>query len=108
MLELFGWNLGIGAWAALLLVLSALAVSMLAQYVGEVAVGYEWSLTALGVLVGGWIGSEVLGAAGAWGPEWDGMYIIPAAIGGLVVGALVEMTARWTTGGTIAHRHGHI
>jgi hypothetical protein len=108
MLELFGWNLGIGAWAALILVLGALAFSMLAQYVGDVAVGYEWSLTALAALIGGWLGSEAFGTLSARGPEWDGLFIWPAIIGGLVLGGIVEMIARWVSGGTFVHRHGPI
>jgi uncharacterized membrane protein YeaQ/YmgE (transglycosylase-associated protein family) len=108
MLELFGWNLGIGAWAALVLVLGALAFSMLAQYIGDVIVGYEWSLTALGALIGGWLGSEAFGALSTRGPEWDGMFVLPAIIGGVVLGVIVEMIARWASGGTFVHRHGPI
>jgi uncharacterized membrane protein YeaQ/YmgE (transglycosylase-associated protein family) len=108
MLELFGWSLGIGAWAALVLVLGALAFSMLAQYIGDVASGFEWSFTAVAVLVGGWLGSEALGALSTWGPEWDGMFVLPAIIGGVVLGTMVEMITRWTTGGTFVHRHGPI
>ncbi len=108
MLELFSWNLGIGAWAALVLVLGALAFGLLAQYVGDVTVGYEWSLTALGVLVGGWLGSEAFGALSTLGPEWDGMFVLPAIIGGAVLGVIVEMIARWVSGGTFVHRHGPI
>jgi len=108
MLVLFGWDIGMGAWASLVLVLAALAFSMLAQYVGEVAVGYEWGLTAMAVIIGGWLGSEALGALSTRGPEWDGMFLVPAAIGGLALGTIVEMAARWATGGAVIRHHGHI
>jgi hypothetical protein len=105
MLELFGWNLGIGAWAGLLLVLGALAFAILMQSVGELVAGYEWRLTALAALVGGWVGSEALGAASSWGPEWDGMRVAPAIIGAMVLGGLVELVARLATGGSFVHHH---
>lgn len=108
MLELVGWNLGVGPWAALLLVLGAMGFAMLLQYVGEVVVRYEWSLTALGALVGGWTGSELLPGSMALGIEWDGMAVLPAIVGGLLVGGIVELAARWGTGGTFVHHHGPI
>jgi uncharacterized membrane protein YeaQ/YmgE (transglycosylase-associated protein family) len=105
MLDLVGWNLGIGAWAALALVVGGLLLGLLAQSIGEVVAGYEWSLTAVAGIVGGWLGSEAFGSASTWGPEWDGLFIVPAIIGGVVLGVVIDLIARWITGGSLIGHH---
>jgi hypothetical protein len=36
---------------------------------------------------------------------WDGLALVPALIGGLIVGVIVELATRYATGGTYAaHR----
>jgi hypothetical protein len=100
MLELFGWDVGMTLVAASVLVLGALAIGAIAQYVGRVAFGYEWVFTALGALIGGWLGSEAFGTLSAWGTVFDGLYILPALIGGLVVGGVADGLVRLFSGGT--------
>jgi len=100
MLELFGWNVGMTLLGAIVLVLGALAIGAIAHYIGRVVIGYEWAFTASGALVGGWLGSEAFGALSTWGPVFDGLYILPALIGGLVLGAAVDVAVRLITGGS--------
>ena len=100
MLDLFGWNVGMTGVAALMLVLGALIIGAIAQVIGRVVVGYEWMFTALAALVGGWLGSEALGTLSTWGPVFDELYILPALIGGLVLGGLVDVIVRRSTGGS--------
>ena len=100
MLDLFGWNVGMTGVAALMLVLGALILGAIAQVIGRVVVGYEWIFTALAALVGGWIGSEALGTLSTWGPVFDDLYILPALIGGIVLGGLVDVVVRRSTGGS--------
>lgn len=100
MLELFGWNVGMTLAAASLVVLGALVIGAIAQYIGRTTVGYEWVFTALGAVVGGWLGSEAFGTLSTWGPAFDGLFILPALIGGLVVGGVVDGLVRLSTGGT--------
>ena len=100
MLVLWGWDVGMSTTAAILLVLGALVVGIAAQVVGEVKVGYEWAVTALFALVGGYIGSEALGAASTWGPEFQGLYVVPAAIGGILFGAIADAILRYATHGS--------
>ncbi|HLE59593.1 MAG TPA: hypothetical protein VJA85_08100 [Candidatus Limnocylindria bacterium] len=103
MLELFGWNLGMTGWAAFVLIIGALVIGVIFQYVGDVTIGYEWAVAGLGALVGGWLGSESLGALSTWGPVWDGMYLLPALIGGVLLGFVVDLLARTATGGSYVH-----
>jgi uncharacterized membrane protein YeaQ/YmgE (transglycosylase-associated protein family) len=99
MLDLFGWNVGMTPVAAILLVLGALIFGAIAQVIGRVVVGYEWIFTAVAALAGGWIGSEALGALSTWGPVFDDLYVLPAVIGGAILGGVVDVIVRRSTGG---------
>ncbi len=103
MLELFGWNVGMTTFAALLLVVGALLISAVPQFIGETTFGFEWIVAAAAVLVGGWIGSEALGAASTWGFAFEGLYVLPALIGGVILGVAVDAITRYTTGGSYTH-----
>jgi hypothetical protein len=98
MLELFGWNVGMTLGAAFLLVLGALAIGVTLQFIGRVTFGYEWAIAAAGAVVGAWLGSEALGTLSTWGLAFDGLYLLPALIGGVVVGGLVDGLTRVSLG----------
>lgn len=99
MLDLFGWNPGMTPFAAVVLVLFALAVGAIAQYIGRVTFGYEWIFAAAGAVVGGWLGSEAFGTLSTWGPVVGGLYLLPALIGGIVVGGAIDALTRVSSGG---------
>ena len=80
-----------------ILVVGALVVGWLYRYVGENREGWVWLITAIGAGAGGFIGSESLGAASAWGPEAGGMFLLPALIGAVVAGGIVEWVVRQVT-----------
>ena len=85
---------GILALAVSAIVLGVL-FQYLGQYVGEKAhYRYQWVADGIGALFGGYAASELIGPAGSWGPEFGGLFLIPALVGGLVVGALVELVLR--------------
>lgn len=86
-----------GIWAVLLLVIVAAVIGVTAQVIGQAGSQYEWIVVAIGAAVGGFIASEWLGAVSTWGPELDGMFILPALIGAIVVGALVDLVFRMTS-----------
>ena len=104
MLDLFGWDVGMSTIAALLLVLAALLIGVVSQYIGDVTVGFEWAGTGVAALAGGYLGSEAFGAASTWGPVFDGLYLLPAIIGALIVGFVVDAILRFSTEGTYVHR----
>ena len=103
MLELGGWDVGMSTVAALLLVLGALLIGVVSQYIGDVTVGYEWAVTGAGALIGGYLGSEAFGTASTWGPEFQGLYVLPAIIGALIVGFVVDAILRYSTEGSYVH-----
>ena len=98
----FTITLGLGGWIAL--IVGAVAFGAVAQYVGETRLGYEWLIDAIGAGVGALVASEFVVAWQTVEPVWDGLAIIPAVIGGLVVGLIVEIVTRFVSGGTyVAH-----
>jgi len=103
MLVLFDWNVGMTAWAVTLLIIGAVVIGAILQYVGDVTIGYEWSVAGLAAIFGGWLGSEAFGAASTWGPEWEGMFLLPALIGAVVLGFVVDLVVRYATGGSLVH-----
>ena len=100
MLDLFGWNPGITLFAAVLLVLGAMVVGVVAQFIGRATFGYEWIFAAAAAVIGGWLGSEAFGTLSTWGPAVGGLYLLPALIGGIVVGGAVDALTRVASGGT--------
>lgn len=86
-----------------ILVVGALVVGWLYRYVGENQEGWGWLISAIGAGVGGFIGSESLGGASAWGPEAGGMFLAPALIGAVVVGGILEWVVRQASPKNRAH-----
>jgi vancomycin permeability regulator SanA len=71
-----------------------------AQIVGETKTGFEWLVVAIAVAIGGLIASEFIIGWQAFEPVWEGLALVPALIGGLVVGIVAEVVTRFSTGGT--------
>ena len=94
--------LGLGGW--ILLIVGALVFGAIAQFVGETRTDFEWVPAALAAAVGGLAASEFLVAWRTVEPVWDGLALVPALIGGLVVGIAVDVIARLSTGGTYTSR----
>jgi uncharacterized membrane protein YeaQ/YmgE (transglycosylase-associated protein family) len=102
-LELIGWDVGMSLLAAMLLVVGALIIGVIPQFIGDVTVGWEWAATAVAALVGGWLGSEALGTLSTWGPVYEGLYILPAIIGALIFGVAMDAVLRYVTRGSYVH-----
>ena len=100
MLDLYGWDVGMTGAAVALLFGTAIVIGAVVQNIGKASFDYEWVLTAVVAFVGGWLGSEAFAAASTWGPEWQGMYLVPAFIGAIVLSGLVAVAIRYINGGT--------
>jgi uncharacterized membrane protein YeaQ/YmgE (transglycosylase-associated protein family) len=100
MLDLLGWDVGMSGFAALVLIIGALVIGILAHFIGDVTVPYEWAVTGVAALVGGYLGSEAFGTLSTWGFEFDGLYVLPAIIGAVVLGGVVDALLRYLTEGS--------
>jgi hypothetical protein len=103
MLNLFGWDVGMSGLAVILLVAGALIVGAIPLFIGEARTGYEWLSTAAAVLAGGWLGSEAFGGISTFGPVFDGLDLVTALVGGVLLGAVADVAVRYVTGGTYTH-----
>ena len=91
-------TLGLGGW--LLLIGGALVFGVIAQFIGETRTGYEWLVDAIAALVGGLVASEFVISLQAYQPVFDGLALLPALLGGLALGVVIEVATRLVTGGT--------
>jgi uncharacterized membrane protein YeaQ/YmgE (transglycosylase-associated protein family) len=98
----FSIALGVLGWLAL--VVGALIFGAIAQFVGEARTGYEWLIDGIAAGFGALVASEFIVAWQTFEPVWDGLALVPALIGGLVVGIVIELATRYLTGGTYATR----
>jgi hypothetical protein len=83
-----------GIWAWLALPLAAAAIATIGQFVffrkDRGPTDYDWIYLAAGALLGGFTGH-------AWyavGPTFDGLYVVPAALGALIGAAILEAVYR--------------
>ena len=95
--------LGLGGW--IVLIGGAVIFGVVAQYIGETRTGFEWLADAIAAGVGALVASEFIIAWQTFAPVYDGLALIPALIGGLVVGIIVEVATRYVTGGTYVGGH---
>jgi uncharacterized membrane protein YeaQ/YmgE (transglycosylase-associated protein family) len=95
--------LGWGGWVVVLV--AALVFGVVAQIIGETRTGYEWLVDAIAFAIGAVVASEFVIGWRAIEPVWDGLALLPAAIGGLVLGLIVEIVTRYSTGGRYTTHH---
>jgi hypothetical protein len=96
-------SLGIGGWLALFA--GAILFGVVAQFIGEARTGYEWFVDAIAAALGAIVASEFIISARTFEPVWDGLAIVPALVGGLVIGLVVEVATRYMTGGRYTTAH---
>jgi uncharacterized membrane protein YeaQ/YmgE (transglycosylase-associated protein family) len=64
--------------------------------VGTPRFSYDWVIAAVGAGIGAFVAGRYLGVVTSWGPQYDGMYLLPAALGAIIVTAAVEAVVRLT------------
>jgi uncharacterized membrane protein YeaQ/YmgE (transglycosylase-associated protein family) len=95
-------SLGLGGW--LVVLIGAVLFGVVAQYIGEARTGFEWLVDGVAAALGAIVASEFIVSARTFEPVWDGLAIWPAIVGGLVLGAIVEVATRYLTGGRYTTR----
>lgn len=95
-------SLGFGGW--LVIFAGALLFGVIAQFIGEARTGYEWLIDAIAAFAGAVIASEFVISFRLYEPVFDGLALVPALIGGLALGVVVELATRYLTGGNYTTR----
>jgi uncharacterized membrane protein YeaQ/YmgE (transglycosylase-associated protein family) len=98
----FAITLGVVGW--LVLLAGALLFGVIAQFIGEARTGYEWLVDGIAAVIGAVVASEFIVSTRAFEPVWDGLAIVPALVGGLAFGLIVELATRSLTGGRYTSR----
>ena len=99
----FAITMGLGGWTAL--IIGALVFGVIVQFTTDAPTSFEWVVAAIASGVGGLFASELVVAWRTVEPVWDGLALVPATLGGLTVGVVVELASRFLTGGRPAGRH---
>jgi len=97
----FTFDLGLAGFA--LLIVGAVAFAYVAPLFGK-SVEFESVVDAVAAFTGAFVASEFVIAWQAFGPVWDGVALIPALAGGLVVGIVADVVMRIAGAGSPSTR----
>ena len=104
MIDILGFEIGMTWLGVAALAIGAIVLGIVGQWFGTVGTRFEWVPDAIAAFVGGFIASEALGSLSTWGWQWEGIYVVPALIGAIVLTVLVDAVVRWGTGGSFSGR----
>jgi uncharacterized membrane protein YeaQ/YmgE (transglycosylase-associated protein family) len=94
----FSISLGLVGWA--LIIVGAITLGLVAQFIGEPRFSFEWVVTAIAAGIGALVASEFIVDLRGFEPVYDGLALIPALVGGLIAGIVAAVTTRYVTGGS--------
>ncbi len=82
------------------IVIVALIVGFAVQLMRQQPLDYEWLVVALSIGFGAYfvsetfVGSPLFEGITDWGWQFDGLYVIPAAIGALILAVIADLGVR--------------
>lgn len=82
------------------LVVIGLVIGVAVQLLGKSTIRYEWLIVAVAISFGGYFASEsfpgsaVFAGIKDWGPAIDGLLVIPAATGAIILGIVADLGMR--------------
>lgn len=89
-----------GPLAFFSLVVIGLVIGFAVQLLGKSKIRYEWLIVAVAITFGGYFASESFPGSTVfedikdWGPAFDGLHVIPAAIGAIILGVVADLGMR--------------
>lgn len=83
----------------------AVILGIVVQLAGEARFGYEWVITGVAAFAGALVASEWIVAWQTFAPVHDGLAVVPALIGGVVVGVVVGGASRLVEARTLRANH---
>jgi hypothetical protein len=87
------FSIGILGWAALILGAGIIGIAWL--FISQEASLAEALVVGVAAFIGGFVASEFVVGWRGWEPLLDGLAVLPAAIGGVVIGAITAFVAQW-------------
>jgi len=84
-----------GGLALMLVIVAGIVLGVVVQLTGVARSGYYGLVTGIAVVGGAIVAGQWLGSSSAWGPQFDGLYLLPALIGGVVLGAIANLAVRF-------------
>jgi hypothetical protein len=100
MIDFFGIQVGMSWLGLAAIVIGAVLVGAVGQFVGDTETNLEWLPDGVAAFIGGFAGSELIQS----GPAWEGVYLVPAIVVGVLAAVVVDLLVRSTTGGSLTHR----
>lgn len=94
------FSFDVGLWGLMLIVVGAVVLGIIAQLIGEAQFGFEWIVTGIAAFAGAFVASEFIVDWRAYEPVFDRVALVPALLGGVVVGIVVAVATRLLTGGS--------
>jgi hypothetical protein len=91
----FTFTLGLAGW--IVLIVGAAVFGLVAPLFGR-SVQYEWLVGGVAAFIGALVASEFVIAWQAFEPVFDGVALIPALVGGLVIGIAAVVVLRLASG----------
>lgn len=89
-----------GSFAFAGVVIVALAAGFAVQYLTKKSLRYEWLIVAVAAAFGAIFASEtfpssvIFSGITSWGPDIDGLVLIPAVIGGVLLALVADLGIR--------------
>ncbi len=84
-----------GGLALTLVVVVGIVLGVAVQLTGVTRSGYNGVITGIAVVGGAIVAGQWLGSLSIWGLWFDGMYLLPALVGGVVLAAIADLAVRF-------------
>jgi len=91
------FTFALGFLGAAVLILGSIAIGIAFYVFGDPQFNLEWVVTAIGAFIGGFVTSELVIGLRDYQPVYDGLALVPAVIGGVIVGGIVAAITRFLT-----------
>lgn len=99
------FSVNMTALGAAVLVAGALVIGLVAQFIGEVRTNWHWIVVAIFAFAGALFASEAVKDWRTIEPVWEGLALLPALIGGIVLGVAADVVLRLAMGESYTHGH---
>ncbi len=80
------------------LIVLGIAAALVARVVGHTHYEHETLLAGAGAVIGAYFGSGLGSAISNSGPSLDGLVLVPATVGAVIVAGIVDVMGRTTPG----------